>query len=542
MEMQTPSKERIMKTKYEDMGQRPFLLVPVIDERENDVPIDAIGSLVYGYLLYRARKGEDASRTAIATSLRLDKKATNHAVGILLRGAAEEDRGTIRAVEPKGDAQRWFRLMKPTVQAEWYERFVYDRVYLPRSSSTLSVRTNRLFWHLVKLGQPVDRMPGCLQVGGQPSRFPQYLTTEYLSRGLGCYRRTVARGLARLRELGLITVQQNGKKRFVVGVPPVGRNAHLWRVEWKGTNEAEDPVVEVTAESLFGVPSGEALQPSVSCDAGVALYMRAIGVRGQVAADIETLIVKNEIPPREWRPLLEEADRDHSRNQEDQPGKFKAKHCGFLFESMLKDHIEKEKARCYLAGERSPMTHSDMEADTLLSRLRMPPDGRKLLRQAVKAEHFELRDGRVVPCRLSWGKVVEVLKAAGKDFAAFKKGIAAAIFKGKPDSDWYDAWMRAEQIPAQNDKPLESKKLDARERNLVRSRAAMIAKRKYGEQEDVARKHLVNDLIRLACWQTPGRSVTALTDALEDVGRVLFTTPGDSSSLDPDPLDPLLCG
>jgi hypothetical protein len=532
-----------MKKKYEDMDQRPFLLVPVINESGNDVPIDAIGSLVYGYLLYRARKGEDASRTAIATSLRLDKKATNRAVEILLRGAAEEDHGRIRVVEPRGEARKWFRLKEQGARDEWFERFVYDRVYLPRSSSTLSGRTNRLFWHLVKLGQPVDRMPGYLQVGGQSGKTPKYLTHKYLAKGQGCSRGTIARSLRRLVGLGLLTIQRIGENQFVVGIHPISTKASFWRETWNGRTRREKPVVEVTAESLFGVPSGEALEPSVCGDAGAALYIRAMGIKGRVAEEIVTMIVKNEIPPRHWRTLLEEADRDHKRNLEDQPGKFKVKHCGFLFKRILADHIEKERVRCFVAGERSPMTLAEMEANSLLLPLRMTMEGKGLLRAAVKAEHLELRDGRVVPCLLSWGKVVEVLKAVEKDFMAFKTGVAARIFKGKVDSAWYDAWMNLEQIPIQDDKPLEEKKLEAKDRTLVRVHATRIAERKYGESEVVARAHLVNDLIRLACWQTPGRSVTALKEALDDISRVLFEakpSPRVASHMDPDPLDPLL--
>ena len=533
-----------MKMKYEDMDQRPFLLVPVIHERENDVPIDAIGSLVLGYLLHRARLGKDASRTAIATSLRLDKKATNRAVEILLRGAAEEDHGKIRAVELTGVAMRWFRFKKPSKHDAWHERFVYDRVFLPRSSSTLSVRTNRLFWHLVKLGHPVERMPGYLQVGGQSGKIPKYLTDVYLAKGQGCSRGTIARSLRRLVGLGLLTIQPIEENRFAVGIPPIGTKANFWRETWNGRAAREKPVVEVTAESLFGVPSGEALEPSVCCDAGAALYMRAMGIKGRVAEEIVTMIVKNEIPPRHWRPLLEEADRDHNRNLEDQPGKFKVKHCGFLFKSMLADHIEKERLRCLVAGERSLMTLAETEAESLLVSLRVTTEGKRLLREAVRAEHFELRDGRVVPCWLNWSKVVDVLKTAAKDFQVFKLRIAGHIFKGRPDSAWYDAWMKLEQIPVQEDTPLENKNLDSKDRTAVRRHATQIAERKYGASEVVAHAHLVNDLIRLACWQTPGSSVAALKATLEDVGRVLFTrapSPRVAVFLDPDPLDPPLC-
>lgn len=325
-----------------------------------------------------------------------------------------------------------------------------------------------------------------------------------------------------------------------MGIPPIGANARFWRETWNGRTRREKPVVEVTAESLFGVPSGEALEPALALDGQAGLQLRALGIKGRVAEEIVTLIVKNEIPWRAWEGMLAEADRDHNRNREDRPGKYSVNHCGFLFKRMLVDHLERESFGCLVDARRSPMSHSEMEADTLLVGLRMTLQGKRQLREAVKAEKFELRDGRVVPCWLNWSKVVEVLKATGKDFTAFKKGIAARIFKGKPDSEWYDAWMALEQIPTQNDKPLEEKKMEAKDRNLVRVHAAMIAKSKYGEGEEVARKHLANDLIRLASWQTPGRSVAALKEALDDISRVLLKTPDDSSSFDPDPLDPLL--
>jgi hypothetical protein len=133
----------------------------------------------------------------------------------------------------------------------------------------------------------------------------------------------------------------------------------------------------------------------------------------------------------------------------------------------------------------SPQFREWAEANSLQLSLRITMEGKRLLREAVKAKHFELRDGRVVPCWLNWSKVVDVLKATGKDFKAFKKGIAAGIFKGKPDSDWYDAWMRVEQIPVQDDTPLEEKKMEAKDRTLVRVHTTRITERKYGESEVV---------------------------------------------------------
>ena len=75
-----------MKTKYEDMLEhRAFVMVPVLDERLPDIPLDTQDMLVYGFLVYRARKEElrTTSRTKLAHMLRLDKKAADRSVNRL---------------------------------------------------------------------------------------------------------------------------------------------------------------------------------------------------------------------------------------------------------------------------------------------------------------------------------------------------------------------------------------------------------------------------------------------------------------------------
>jgi hypothetical protein len=518
-----------MKMKYEDMGDRPFLFVPVIDERSKDVPLDALTTLVYGLLLYRLGHQDpekhSMTRTAVSRLLRLDKKAVDRAVAVLVGGGAVSEQGTrIMAIQPQGASATWFRFQSKQSDGEWRDGFIYDRVYLPRSSTVMSVKTNALFWHLVKLGHSVDRMPGYLKVGGHSEDHMKYLSAEYLATGLRCYRRTVARGLTRLRQLGLITMQRTGRNSFVVGIPPIGTNADLWRDSWTRTRRTEGATAEVTAESLFGVPSREKLTPSVTYDSDASLYMRAFGIRGKVAEEIVRKIVKYQIPRGDWQPLLLEAKRDHDNNCEKDPGKFKVKHCGCLFKNMLEGYLEERDARRRISGGREPWGYSEMEASGLLPGMRLTDEANKLLRYAVRNESLELRGGGSVPCFLNWDGVLAVLQRADKDFVAFKKGIVDLIFSRTAESpacDWYDQWMGIEQIPAQDDSPMVALKLDHRAEGLIRTHATRLARCVHGEDEAVAHKHLVNNLIMLGCWQTSSKATYDLEASINDIVRVL---------------------
>jgi hypothetical protein len=517
-----------MKRKYEDMGDRPFLLVPVIDERSKDVPLDSLTTLVYGFLLYRLGHQDpdkySTTRTEVSRLLRLDKQAVDRAVAVLLGGGAVKEEGTrIMAIQPQGASATWFRFQSKQSDGEWRDWFIYDRVYLPRSSTVMTVKTNALFWHLVKLGHSVDRMPGYLKVGEHPKDHMKYLSSEYLATGLRCYRRTVARGLTRLRQLGLITMQRTGQKSFVVGIPPIGTKADLWRDSWTRTRRMESATAEVTAESLFGVPSQEKLTPSVPDDAGASLYMRGFGIKGEVAEKIIIKIVKHQIPPRDWQPLLFEAKRVHDNNCEKEPGKY-VKHCGFLFQNKLESYLEERDARRRISGGQEPWGYSEMEASRLLPGMRLTDDAKKLLRYAERKESLELRGGGCVPCFLNWDGVLAVLQRADKDFVVFKKGIVDLIFSRTAESpacDWYDQWMAIEQIPAQDDSPMVALKLDHKARGLIRTHATRLARCVHGEDEEVAHKHLINNLIRLGCWQAPSRMTCDLETSINDIAKVL---------------------
>ena len=524
--VQSPQKELVMKTKYEDMGDRPFLLVPVFDERVRNCPLDSVGALVYGYLLFlRRNKKPDrrcVCRTRIGLSLRLDKKAVDKAVrGLIEGGLVVEAAGRVQAAEPRDDSPCWFR-RQARWKGEWYEGFVYDRVFLPHSSTTLSVKTNHLFWHLVRIGFPLQCMPGYHMAGGHPNEPPRYLTREYLARGLNCCPRTVSRGLERLRQLRLISIQQLSRNRFVVGIPPINESAVLWRDEWKKTSRESEVTPEVTARSLFAVPSAERLTPADETQKEVWLFARSQGIRGKLLEEIITKVVKYRVSPREWKPLLKLAAKIHAENKEKDPERFSASHCGFLFKTMLEDLIEQQAAHKEVVGEYlgRPESLPEMESRLYMANLRMTPMANRLVRRAVTEEQLPLRNGGCVPCRIGWDDVYEITKVAKKDYEMFRHRIASRIFdfgQGNVDCEWYDAWMSQEQIPEWNDSPLVRLGLRPSDFDRLRGVAEKLVKTVI-DHDDVVRIRMAADmLIKSGCDEAAGNTADDLTRAITDV-------------------------
>lgn len=511
-----------MKTKYQDMGDRAFLLVPVFDERVKDRPLDSVGALVYAYLLFLARNKKperrSASRTKISLSLRLDKKAVDKAVGILIQGGLVHELGSrVEAVESGAVSCGWFRRRKKS-SGRWYDGFVVDRVFLPKSSTTLSVRTNQLFWRLMRISHPVARMPGYHQAGAHPDRPPRHLSAKYLARGLGCDRRTATRSLGRLRRLKLITILQVGPKKFVVGIPPIGESAALWRDGWTRAGRKEEPV-EITAESLFLVPSPETLEPAKETQTRVGLCATAYGITGKILEEITTTVTEHRVPPSDWEPLLKLADQIHRENREKDPDRFKTRHCGRLFKSMLADLVAKRAAGEKIASEnvhRYP-SYDEMESRRLLDGLRVTHKANMLLRRAVSEETLPLRHGGCIPCGLMWEHVRLIATAAEGDYEKFREDIADRIFgdsDNRADCPWYVAWMNERQIPDWDHAPLEALGLGRWDFGRVQSHAEELVGTICDWKDGARARNLANLLIKYGCKEAAGASGDKVLEAM----------------------------
>jgi predicted transcriptional regulator len=445
------------QNKYRQLKDHICISVPVIHDGPKHSPLDPIQTLIYGFLIYRSRKNRSASRTEIGRSLHLDRAAVTRAIKSLagLGLLVEDANRRWLAVEPAGTVRDLFRF-RTKCNGEWQSRFVYDRVCIPQSSSVLSVKTNAIFWRLYKLGRPVQSMPGYLQAGGHAECPVRFFTNKYLAAGLRCHRTTIRNGLQRLKKLGLIgtykidpSIHPDG---FVVGIPPITNHLDLWRK--KRSRKAASVVV--TAQQLFGVPSAMVVAPMQTDRNDPEANFIASRMPGHVIQRLVAIIEENSLGVDVWRPLLKKASVKHEENKATHPAP--ADHCGFLFEKMLKNRVKAEATRLAIAPNWTPPSYDEMKASDAMDDMRLPPEGRQLVRTAVLKESLPLKDGGCVPCPLSWEQVVAVHKKTKGDWALFQQAIIQSIFSfpsdRQPSCVWYEQWLSVEPIPKPDNTPL----------------------------------------------------------------------------------------
>ena len=501
--------------KYAEMTGKIRISVPVIHEAPKTIPLEPVQTLVYGILVYRSRKKKSMTKTEIGKFLRLDREAVHRAVESLcgIKVVQRVDKRLV-AVEPAGEARQFFRFRRDA-RGEWQSSFVFDRVFLPCSSRTLSVKTNALFWHLYKLGVTVAGMPGYLQVGGHPDAPVQYVNKKYLAKALRCHRTTISNGLNRLVKLGLITVHRLEWGRLVVGIPPLSNNVQLWRDEIQKAATQ----VSVTAQQLFGVPSSAPVKPVMEPKDGMQAALTACRIPPRLAEQIAELIRTHEIPPAEWKDMLNRAKSKHSDNMTKHPRP--VAHCGYLFQKMLQDWGQAEVARQALTSPWTPPSYEEVCAKDAMLTMRFTGEAEQLLRYAILEDSLKLADGRCVPCPLTWDRVGEIAKKVKNDFNSFKDEIARFIFtfeEGRPPNcKWFDRWMAAPQIPLENNQPLQAQGLgswDAREaRHRINDWIDMFV------DGTVERVEYGNTFVWLASLQVKQKTPTSVKDALELLAR-----------------------
>lgn len=440
--------------KYRAMAEKIRVSVPVINESLRPNPLDSVQQLVYGYLVFRSRKNKTVTRTALSRSLKLDRAAVRSAICSLggLGLVHEDEKGVLTALEPAGTNRKYFRFRKKP-SGEWQGSFVFDRVFLPCSSRTLSVRTNALFWRLYKWGVAVDSMPGYLQVGGHPDCPIPHLKMRYLVNGLGCHRTTISNSLKRLVRLGLIKIFPIEGRKFAIGIRPLKKNVRLWREEWQ---KSCTPVM-VTAQELFGVPSSAPVTPARPQPSdGLAADMTASHIPPKLADQIMEVIEEHDIPKEACRRMLMRAASKHAENQKKIPNALE--HCGYLFKTMLEDWGRAESKRQEITAVHRPPSYEEVMAEEATREMRFTAGAERLLSFAVKSESLDLDYGGAVPCPLNWQAVYAVHKKTKGDFVRFKEDIARSIFTFEdgqpPHCRWYELWMAATQIPLPDNEPL----------------------------------------------------------------------------------------
>lgn len=495
--------------KYESMKlkskeDRPFVMVPVLHENTVATALRSQDCLVYGYLLFLARKQNKARLTGICESLGLDRLCGKQSLDRLMKcQLVNQVAGEFAALPPAGP--QVFRC-QDNANGEWHQRFIYDRVYLPCSSKTLPVRANLLFWHLVRMAEPIKGMAGHLRVGGSSNR---YYTHTYWARAIRCDRKTAGANMARLVELNLVTVRSY-HKGYAVGIYPLEANSHLWKESWQKKPKV---LPTLTAKDLFSVPSPAPLHAETTVFGGIVKKLRRFGITGELGEELAVLITKNDVCPTIWVPMLNKAHADNFANRED--GKTKNLHCGFLFRhnltQWLQATVDNGSGNCRITSS------EDLQLDEVLGTLKLGHNDCDLLQKAINSEYLTGDDNTRIPCPLTTEKVIEIAHAANGLADVFKEAIAKLLFvvddKASAQFEWYREWMRGTDHEVEDNSWLEEAGVSEWQWPDIRSWANYCLTKNLtpGTGRVVGR---INTLLMLASWQAVPRSLQSKGDAV----------------------------
>lgn len=484
-----------MNVKYKAMGTKRFLKVPVLDERNVAPPLNSVDALVYAYLVYRSKKGAGSMQTKICTSLRLDRNAGRDSLKRLSTvGLVTVVGQQWFAVKP-GPANSFFRTQHEA-EGDWSDRFIYDRVYLPVSSAVLSVRANLLYWHLFRLGEAVENMPGHLRVGGARNK---YFTDRYLATALNCDRKTSHACLRRLEDLGLLRTCRYSKG-FAVAIFPLKGKEGLWRDHWQPRSKA---VPALTVHELFDAPSPAVVENEIPYESAVRRRIRPYGISGSLGEELIRLIVEEEINPDTWQPMLKKAQATHFTNRED--GKTTNIHCGFLFRHLLVEYLETRDWNRTHNPQPRITTSDEMRLGDALSSLQLDHCEYALLMEAIDKTTLTSDYGDLIPCNLEMDNAAELaLKAAGNK-KVFKKSLEGLLFgehilKAK-QYQWYREWSRKNGEILPDTRHLQTLGIAPHAVGHIRLRLRSILDDKIRNEDHGRFTARVNILAMVAGWQ-----------------------------------------
>ena len=506
-----------MKLKNKD--DRPFVMVPVLHEKRVATDLRSQDCLVYGYLLFLARKQNHATQTVVCNSLQIDRQCCKQSLARLKKHQLiQQDAVGYRAIEPSGHPV--FRT-QDKAKGDWYERFIYDRVYLPCSAKTLPVRANLLFWHLVRMAKPIQGMPGHLRLGGSDNR---YYTHTYWATGIGCDRKTAGTSIQRLRELELIKIRSY-HKGYAIGILPLGKHVELWRDSWQDKPRVAPAL---SAKELFSVPSPAPLHTEESLYGKIIKVLRGYGITGQLGEELAVEIMEQGICPTVWRPMLDKVQADHFANWED--GKTGNRHCGFLFRHVLCDYLAiRESNRAANAINRI-RTSDEMNLAGAIGSLRLTDRERELVAEAIAREFLSGDDGRLIPCHLTAEAVIDLARAAKGNVRSFKNAVTAVLVgadaKEARAFRWIRCWLQGGDEELEDNTPLERAGVSEWQLADIRAWAnyRLTGDHSPGTGEVVGR---INTLLRLSCWQAvrgPNQTMgDAVMATLEELCRVVIS-------------------
>jgi hypothetical protein len=425
----------------------PMLKVPVVSHSHPSAKQLTIHSLlIYGYLIFLARKDKGANKRRISLALHIDPSTTDrHLQKLLTAGLAASVGSKWFAAAPSGPNQDLFkRISEPKKNKFWWDPLAYDKLYLPTEEAVqegLSIHANQLYWRLVRWAKPIETGGGVIGPGYK-SR-PSKLTLKYLAIATNTNSKTVSRSLRALRQLKLIKTPKVHGHYFAVGIAPLeNQQKKLWRWCW------QKPVKQLCHFDYFDSRDSEPPTEEPPCK--FTEWLESYSVVGKVQEEILDLAADLEMQLWEFVALLRQADKDNRANKV--AGKSKYENPGLLLRHVLKERLSIAEARqtAFIPEGR------DWEGEEVCRNVRLKLKVRErcieLLNHVVKKHYVEKADGSKESFSLRWRDVNEALKESKGDLERFKEKIACKVIRIDKTPEgacpWLDQWKKLRPVPA----------------------------------------------------------------------------------------------
>jgi hypothetical protein len=424
----------------------PMLKVPVVSHSHPSAKQLTIHSLlIYGYLIFLARKEKGGNKRRLSRALHIDPATTDrHLQKLATAGLVARDGTRWFAAAPSGPNQDLFkRIPNPKKSNSWWDVLAYDKLYLPTEQAVtngLSIHANQLYWRLVRWAKQVQNGGGVIGPGYHTC--VSRLNLKYLSVATNTNSKTVSRSLEALRQLKLIKTPRVHGHYFAVGIAPLDdQQKKLWRWCW------QQPREQLCDLDYFDTRDTEPLIEEPACI--FTEWLERYFIVGQVQEDILGLARDLQIPLDEFVASLRQADADNRANRV--AGKSRYANPGLLFRHVLHERraIERARRTTFIPEQR------DWEGEEVCRIVRSRLSVRKrcsaLLQEAVKKQYVETADGSRQSFSLRWQDVKEALQESNGDLERFKEKIACQVIRiditPEGACPWLDQWRKLRPVP-----------------------------------------------------------------------------------------------
>ena len=437
--------------KMKNLSEFVSLKIPVLNYAVADIPLCTHDLMIYGYLLFGARKNKGAAQEKIRKSLSADSVTIKNHLGILEGHGLVTRRGRQWfAREPQGDSQQWFKFLKNRCHKKssgYWDDLVYTKVHLPSKkarSGGITAVTNLIYWKIVQWSVELADTGGHGAINIGNGRKPDRLSNRYLAKAVRADLKTVRRSIATLIRLKLIHTVTLSDGCFAVSVMPLSnaRRDELWRKTWM----VQPQIRGASLEELLQVPTKAVAQPTEEFSYEKILMF--YNVPKSVSDKILALTHSLNLEFYEWYGKFEKCRDDNAANLAAK--KTDVPHPGRLFLHELQK-LEKAKNVCPLIDSiRDQPDGQELGAHSALGRIRgVSKEMKDLLDEVIIKKSLAAANGTRIPVKLTWNDLRDLASRPQITFEGFKKAVCDFLFSdARPGiCPWLDEWLALTPLP-----------------------------------------------------------------------------------------------